>query len=120
MALDYLNPRALYSPLYMCIVCPELGSMQIGEACGATYLMDINFVYFPHACTMQGWSIITRTHPWPHSRGSHAAVCLGYGGDEPQLLVTGGSSNRKYTLYDFWILDLQSMKWKEVCYTQLY
>ena len=43
----------------------------------------------------------------------HAAVCLGYGGDQPKLLVIGGRGPGK-TLNDVWMLDLQSRRWKEV------
>ena len=46
------------------------------------------------------------------SRLDHAAVCLGYGGDHPKLLVIGGSNGR--ALNDVWMLDLQSRRWKEV------
>ena len=47
-------------------------------------------------------------------RSGHAAVCLGYGGDHPCLLVTGGLDMDKTVLSDAWILDLQSGKWREV------
>ena len=47
------------------------------------------------------------------SRRDHAAVCLGYGGDHPKLLVIGGKSPGK-VLNDAWMLDLQSRRWKEV------
>ena len=46
-------------------------------------------------------------------RSFHAAVCLGYGGDHPKLLVIGGYGNRR-ALNDVWMLDLQSRRWKEV------
>ena len=48
----------------------------------------------------------------PEARYSHAAVCLGYGGDHPQLLVTGGLGNG--VLSDVWMLDVQSGRWREV------
>ena len=47
-------------------------------------------------------------------RSVHAAVCLGYGGDRPQLLVTGGRDSSYNILNDTWILDMQSGRWKEV------
>lgn len=47
-------------------------------------------------------------------RRNHAAVCVDYGGDHPQLLVTGGRDNANKILSDVWMLDLQSWKWKEV------
>ena len=46
-------------------------------------------------------------------RSYHAAVCLGYGGDHPKLLVIGGNGNGR-ALNDVWMLDLQSRRWKEV------
>ena len=46
-------------------------------------------------------------------RHYHAAVCLGYGGDHPKLLVIGGRSPGKF-LNDVWMLDLQSRRWEEV------
>ena len=52
--------------------------------------------------------------PCPVERTAHAAVCLGYGGDHPQLLVTGGRDAREKFLKDTWILDMQSGKWREV------
>ena len=52
--------------------------------------------------------------PCPEERCNHAAVCLGYGGDHPQLLVTGGRGPGDKVLNDTWILDMQSGKWREV------
>ena len=52
--------------------------------------------------------------PCPVKRCYHAAVCLGYGGDHPQLLVTGGKGGGAKVLKDAWILDMQSGKWREV------
>ena len=52
--------------------------------------------------------------PCPVRRSYPAAVCLGYGGDHPQLLVTGGLSTRTKVLSDAWMLDLQSGNWREV------
>ena len=50
----------------------------------------------------------------PMVREGHAAVCLGYGRDHPQLLITGGLGVGNKVLSDSWILDLQSGRWKEV------
>ena len=47
-------------------------------------------------------------------RELHAACCLNYGDDNPQLLVTGGLDNDRNTLKDAWILDVLSGKWKKV------
>ena len=47
-------------------------------------------------------------------RAGHAAVCLDYGGDHPQLFVTGGVDGSKKILSDAWILDMETGKWSEV------
>ena len=54
----------------------------------------------------------TQGESCPKRRSSHAAVCLGYGGDHPQLLVTGGDGFN--VLSDVWLLDVQSGRWREV------
>ena len=41
-------------------------------------------------------------------------MCLEYGGDHPQLLITGGVDEDYEVLSDAWILDLRAGKWKEV------
>ena len=51
--------------------------------------------------------------PCPVARNGHAAVCLDYGGDYPQLLVIGGK-DAGTTLSDAWTLDVQSGRWREV------
>lgn len=43
----------------------------------------------------------------------HAACCLGFG-ERPHLLLIGGLSEGNNTMKDAWILDLESMQWKEV------
>ena len=55
----------------------------------------------------------TQGESYPEGRDSHAAVCLGYGGDHPQLLVTGGYDGIR-DLSDVWLLDVQSWMWREV------
>ena len=52
--------------------------------------------------------------PWPAGRDSHAACCLNYGQDDPQVLVTGGVDENLNVLNDMWILDIKSGKWREV------
>ena len=46
-------------------------------------------------------------------RSNHAAVCLGFGGEHPQLLISGGLGNKK-VLNDLWILDVNTKKWRKV------
>ncbi len=50
--------------------------------------------------------------PWPVGRSDHAACCLNYGQDLPQLLVHGGWDRK--VLGDLWILDVHTGKWAEV------
>ena len=61
---------------------------------------------------IQHWSKLNG-EPCPARRRDHAAVCLNYGGDRPQVFVSGGWSGKK-TLKDGWILDMQSGRWREV------
>ena len=65
---------------------------------------------------MQHWSKLDHQEGIPHpvGRSTHVAVCLGYGGDNPKLLMTGGRDVNNVALSDVWILDLDSRKWKEV------
>ena len=55
----------------------------------------------------------TQGESCPKERYDHAAVCLGYGGDHPQLLVTGGFDGIRVMSY-VWMLDVQSGRWREV------
>ncbi len=57
--------------------------------------------------------------PWPVERWSHAACCLNYGQDHPQLLVHGGVDNDHKKLGDMLILDIDSGKWTEVSFVLL-
>ena len=50
----------------------------------------------------------------PVGRSSHAACCLNYGEEHPQLLVTGGVDKSGNTLQDAWILDVNSGRWRKV------
>ena len=65
----------------------------------------------------QEWTKLEKPEgaPWPAVRDSHAACCLNFGEEDPQLLVSGGVGD-KYgnTLSDAWILDVSSGRWREV------
>ena len=50
-------------------------------------------------------------------RAGHAACCINYGEQHPQLLVTGGWDNDGKTLRDAWLLDVDSGTWKEVLHS---
>ena len=50
----------------------------------------------------------------PTVRSFHAAVCTEYGGDRPQLVITGGLDAGDKVLNDVWIMDVQSGRWKKV------
>ena len=64
----------------------------------------------------QEWTKLERPleAPWPVERYAHAACCLNYGEEDPQLLVTGGWSKNETILNDAWILDVNSGSWKTV------
>ncbi len=52
--------------------------------------------------------------PWPVVGRRHAACCLNYGQDHPQLLVHGGLDKGRNILGDMLILDMDTGKWTEV------
>ena len=52
--------------------------------------------------------------PWPVERSVHAACCLNYGKDQPQLLIHGGLGKGNKVLGDMWILDVDAGKWTKV------
>ncbi len=56
--------------------------------------------------------------PGPVGRAAHAACCLNYGEDHPQLLVHGGQDNNESVLGDMWVLDVDTGKWTEVSVSQ--
>ena len=64
----------------------------------------------------QEWTKLEKPEgaPWPAGRDSHAACCLNYGEEHPQLLVTGGVDNNGNSLSDAWILDVNTGRWREV------
>ena len=70
-------------------------------------------------CPFQEWTKLESSvgTPWPTERSGHAACCLNYGEDHPQVLVTGGLDNNDKTLHDMWILDVNSGRWREVSYS---
>ena len=47
-------------------------------------------------------------------RSYHAACCLNYGEEHPQLLVSGGRDKDGNTLRDLWVLGVETGSWKEV------
>ena len=47
-------------------------------------------------------------------REGHAACCLNFGDDHPQLLVTGGRGRNSKVLDDTWILDVHARTWRKV------
>ena len=47
-------------------------------------------------------------------RSGHAACCLNFGEEHPQLLITGGGDGNHNTLSDAWILDVTFGRWQEV------
>ena len=57
--------------------------------------------------------------PWPEGRVSHAACCLNYGQQYPQLLVYGGLNIMGKALEDVWILAVERGNWRKVRYSLL-
>ena len=55
-----------------------------------------------------------RGQPWPAARDAHAACCLGFGSENPQLLIIGGIDPYDEIIGDAWIFDLSSQTWREV------
>ena len=51
---------------------------------------------------------------WPVERANHAACCLNYGHEHPQLLICGGADKNIRTLGDAWVLSVATGIWKEV------
>ncbi|XP_064393177.1 uncharacterized protein LOC135340747 isoform X2 [Halichondria panicea] len=75
----------------------------------------VNDVYLFNFRTMEVTKVKpVQGEPWPVRRSRHAACCLNYGQDHPQLLVHGGRDNDTKTLGDMWILDVDTAKWTEV------
>ena len=65
---------------------------------------------------LQNWNKLNKSGggPWPEERTGHAACCLNYGQQFPQLLVTGGLDRQRRPLADVWILDIHRGKWRKV------
>ena len=65
---------------------------------------------------MQHWSKLAHHagEPRPVGRTRHATVCLGYGGNQPQLLVTGGLDDDDNILSDVLLVDVETRMWREV------
>lgn len=63
---------------------------------------------------------VTKVKPvdGPVGRTIHAACCLNYDEDHPQLLVHGGLGDNRSTLGDIWILDVDTGMWTEVSVSQ--
>ena len=67
-------------------------------------------------CISQNWRKLNKSGdgPWPEERGYHAACCLNYGQQFPQLLVSGGLDRQGKPLADLWILDIERGNWRKV------
>ena len=76
--------------------------------------IDLTFV-FQEITRIEGkpgevWPVVTVGH--------HAACCLGFNTDHPQLMVSGGRSSQDEPLGGVWLFDIITNKWKEVCIPQ--
>ena len=65
---------------------------------------------------LQNWRRLNRSEggPWPEEREWHAACCLNYGEQFPQILMTGGLDKQNKSLADVWILDIERENWTKV------
>ena len=72
--------------------------------------------YMLNCLSLQHWTKLNKSEggPWPEERQFHAACCLNYGQQHPQLLVTGGWDRQDKAMGDAWILDVDSGKWRKV------
>ncbi len=52
--------------------------------------------------------------PQPSPRSTHAAVCIDYNRNSPQLLVIGGGQDGKETFSDVWCLNVPAQSWQQV------
>ena len=66
--------------------------------------------------SLQHWTKLSKSggQPWPEARDHHAACCLNFGQEHPQLLVTGGWGKGNKVLSDAWILDVDRGRWRRV------
>ena len=51
---------------------------------------------------------------WPVERDDHAACCLNYGQEHPQVLISGGTDKYGNTLGDAWLFSVATGTWREV------
>ena len=67
-------------------------------------------------CLLQHWRKLNKSGggPWPEERSRHAACCLNYGQEQPQILLIGGEDRTGNPLGDVWILDVNSGRWRKV------
>ena len=83
-------------------------------------IVHVQHIMYMYTCTirfiLQNWTKLNKSGggPWPEGRSHHAAVCLNYGQQYPQLLVTGGWDRQDKPLADLWILDIERGSWRKV------
>lgn len=86
------------------------------------WLTKQNAFLYSSACVqillspLQHWTRLKKLdkQPWPGERSGHAACCLNYSQEYPQLLVTGGLDRHDKPLADGWILDVERGSWRKV------
>ena len=108
----------------------SVGGTELSTSC-SVLLWLVNSTWYPLQATVkrnvyvrmcllwylsQEWTKLEKPEgaPCPVERSSHAACCLNYGEEHPQLLVTGGVDKSGNTLQDTWILDVNSGRWRKV------
>ena len=96
--------------------CPVTPDKCVASLCRHPCSKRVGYVSSHSVIFVQHWTRvdIQEGESCPVVRYHHAAVCLGYRGDHPQLLITGGLGFGGKVLSDSWILNLQSGRWREV------
>ena len=105
--------------------------MQVGSRPVQNYVISRTWTHCHNYCTcaiiviifysLQHWSTLNKSGagPWPEGRSHHAACCLNYGDEYPQLLVTGGLDRQGKPLADIWTLGIKRGSWKKVGHNKL-
>ena len=96
-------------------VFPVQNTLCVNIGCHAWCLGVVKIImptfYYQH------WTMLTKEKEgsWPDARQNHAACCLNFDQDFPQILVSGGVNNKLKKIHkDVWLLDVKTGTWKEV------
>ena len=117
-ATSWILSQWYIQKLYLCTYeyTQWMGQRCPSDSDTVTCRVDVHICDMSLVPCMQEWTKLEgpKGVAWPVERVSHAACCLNYGEEHPQLLVTGGVDKNDNTLQDAWILDVNSGRWREV------